>query len=289
MDTSELLQRVRRVEIKTRALTRGALAGQYHSAFKGRGMAFSEVREYQPGDDVRDIDWNVTARTGKAHVKLFNEEREIIVMLLVDVSPSLDFGTQGRTLRDLVAEVSATLAMSAMMNGDKVGAIFFSDRIEKFIPPASGRSHILYLIRELLTVPTTGRRTDVAQALEYLVRVQKRRAVVFLLSDFLNVGTFRRPLSIASRRHDVVALHLTDVRLAAMPNVGFIKLYDAETGHEQYVDTTAARVRQTQKQWWQAHSAVLKDDFSHCGVDFAELSTHTDYLPRLMALLAKRG
>lgn len=289
MDTSELLQRVRRVEIKTRALTRGALAGQYHSAFKGRGMAFSEVREYQPGDDVRDIDWNVTARTGKAHVKMFNEERELIVMLLIDVSPSLDFGTQGRTLRELMAEVAATLAMSAMMNGDKVGAIFFSDRIEKFIPPASGRSHILYLIRELLTAPPAERRTDVAQALEYVVRVQKRRAVVFLLSDFLTMQDYRRPLSIAARRHDVVALRLIDARLAAMPDVGFIKLYDAETGHEQYVDTTSSYVREAQKSWWQAHTAAFKDTLSHCGVDFADLSTNTDYIPRLMALLNKRG
>lgn len=289
MDTSELLQRVRRVEIKTRALTRGALSGQYHSAFKGRGMAFSEVREYQPGDDVRDIDWNVTARTSKAHVKMFNEERELIVMLLVDVSPSLDFGTQGRTLRDLMAEVAATLAMSAMMNGDKVGAIFFSDRIEKYIPPASGRSHILYLIRELLTTPTANRRTDVAQALEYVVRVQKRRAVVFLLSDFLTQQDFRRPLSIAARRHDVVALRLTDTRLATMPNVGFIKLYDAETGHEQYVDTTSAAVRDSQTKWWKAQTEQLHDTFCHCGVDYAELATDADYVPRLIALLAGRG
>ena len=289
MDTSELLQRVRRVEIKTRALTRGALAGQYHSAFKGRGMAFSEVREYQPGDDVRDIDWNVTARTGKAHVKMFNEERELIVMLLVDVSPSLDFGTQGRTLRELMAEVAATLAMSAMMNGDKVGAVFFSDRIEKFIPPASGRSHILYLIRELLTAPTTDRRTDIAQALEYVVRVQKRRAVVFLLSDFLTVQNLRRPLSIAARRHDVVALRLTDARMAAMSEVGFIKFYDAETGHEQYVDTASKAVRDCQAQWWNARTQQLHDAFSHCGVDYADLATNADYVPRLMALLASRG
>lgn len=284
-----MLQRVRRVEIKTRALTRGALAGQYHSAFKGRGMAFSEVREYQPGDDVRDIDWNVTARTGKAHVKMFNEERELIVMLLVDVSPSLDFGTQGRTLRELMAEVAATLSMSAMMNGDKVGAIFFSDRIEKYIPPASGRSHILYLIRELLIAPAANRRTDVAQALEYLVRVQKRRAVVFLLSDFLTEHNYQRPLSIASRRHDVVALRLIDARLTAMPNIGFIKLYDAETGHEQYVDTTTAKVREAQSRWWKTHTAALKDILNHCGVDFADLATDADYVPRLMALLSKRG
>lgn len=289
MDTSELLQRVRRVEIKTRALTRGALAGWYHSAFKGRGMAFSEVREYQVGDDVRDIDWNVTARTGKPHVKMFNEERELIVMLLIDVSPSLDFGTQGRTLRELMAEVSATLAMSAMMNGDKVGAIFFSDRIEKYIPPASGRTHFLYLVRELLTAPVADRRTDVAQALEYLVRVQKRRAVVFLLSDFLVPPTFSRPLSIAAKRHDVAALRLTDVRLATMPNVGFIKLYDAETGHEQYVDTTQRRVRESQSRWWKAHTQALQDVFNHSGVDHAEFLTSSDFVPPLMALLARRG
>lgn len=289
MEASELLQRVRRVEIKTRAMTRGALAGQYHSAFKGRGMAFSEVREYHVGDDVRDIDWNVTARTGKPHVKMFHEERELIVMLLIDVSPSLDFGTQGRTLRELMAEVAATLAVSAMMNGDKVGAIFFSDRIEKYIPPASHRSHILYIIRELLASPTAHRRTDVAQALEYLVRVQKRRAVAFLLSDFLCPVDFRRPLSIAARRHDVAALRLTDVRLKEMPNVGFIKLYDAETGHEQYVDTTHRSVREGQQRWWKAHSEALRDVFNQCGVDAAEFTTNTDYVPRLMALLAKRG
>ncbi len=288
MDTSELLQRVRRVEIKTRALTRGALAGQYHSAFKGRGMSFSEVREYHIGDDVRDIDWNVTARTGKPHVKQYEEERELTVMLLVDVSGSLDFGTRGSTLRELLTEVAATLAMSAMMNGDKVGAIFFGDKIEKYIPPASSRSHILYLIRELLTMPSSGRHTDLSQALEYVVRVQKRRAVVFLLSDFLVEQDYRRPLSIAARRHDVVALRLVDTRLTAMPNIGFIKLYDAETGHEQYVDTTAGAVRKSQEQWWKRHSETFRDTLSHCGIDFTDIYTGRDYLPALMALMKKR-
>lgn len=288
MDTSELLQRVRRVEIKTRAMTRGALAGQYHSAFKGRGMAFSEVREYQPGDDIRDIDWNVTARTGRAHVKMYNEERELTVVLLVDVSPSLDFGTQGRTLRELLAEVAATLAVSAMMNGDKVGAVFFSDRIEKFIPPASGRSHILYLIRELLTAPLPGRRTDIAQGLEYLVRVVRRRAVVFLLSDFLTQQDFARPLSIAARKHDLVALRLCDPRQATMPDVGFIKLYDAETGHEQYVDTSSADVREAQRAWWQLQTDRLADTLKRSGVDHADLQTDADFVPKLIALLAGR-
>ena len=222
METSEILRRVRQIEIKTKGLSNNIFAGEYHSAFKGRGMAFAEVREYQYGDDIRDIEWNVTARFGKPYVKVFEEERELTVMLLVDVSGSLEFGSIRQTQRQMLTEIAATLAFSAIQNNDKIGVVFFSDRIEKFIPPKKGRKHILYIIRELLEFQPQSRRTDVAQAVEFLTQVMKRRCTAFVLSDFVDEKDFRLPLTIAARKHDVIALQVYDRRLQDLPDVGLM-------------------------------------------------------------------
>lgn len=288
MDTTELLRQVRRLEIKTRALTNNIFAGEYHSAFKGRGMSFAEVREYQPGDDIRDIDWNVTARMNHPYVKVFEEERELTLMLLIDLSASQAFGTQGRTQRELSAEVAATLAFSAMQNNDKVGVIFFTDRIEKFIPPQKGRKHILFIIRELLSFEPAGKRTDVSVAVEYLMRVITKRSITFLISDFLDTKDFSRPLLVAARKHDLVGLRVFDPRMAELPDVGLLKVVDAETGHEQYVDTSSRIVRDHQKRWWALEGSRLSQLFRMNGVDFVSMSTEGDYVRPLMNLFAGR-
>lgn len=288
MDTTELLRQVRRLEIKTRALTNNIFAGEYHSAFKGRGMSFAEVREYQPGDDIRDIDWNVTARMNHPYVKVFEEERELTLMLLIDLSASQAFGTQGRTQRELSAEVAATLAFSAMQNNDKVGVIFFTDRIEKFIPPQKGRKHILFIIRELLSFEPAGKRTDVSVAVEYLMRVITKRSITFLISDFLDTKDFSRPLLVAARKHDLVGLRVFDPRMAELPDVGLLKVVDAETGHEQYVDTSSRIVRDHQKRWWALEESRLSQLFRINGVDFVSMSTEGDYVRPLMNLFAGR-
>lgn len=288
MDTTELLRQVRRLEIKTRALTNNIFAGEYHSAFKGRGMSFAEVREYQPGDDIRDIDWNVTARMNHPYVKVFEEERELTLMLLIDLSVSQAFGTQGRTQRELSAEVAATLAFSAMQNNDKVGVIFFTDRIEKFIPPQKGRKHILFIIRELLSFEPAGKRTDVSVAVEYLMRVITKRSITFLISDFLDTKDFSRPLLVAARKHDLVGLRVFDPRMAELPDVGLLKVVDAETGHEQYVDTSSRIVRDHQKRWWALEESRLSQLFRMNGVDFVSMSTEGDYVRPLMNLFAGR-
>ena len=289
METTELLRRVRQIEIKTRALTNNIFAGEYHSAFKGRGMSFAEVREYQPGDDVRDIDWNVTARLGHPYVKVFEEERELTVMLIVDVSASLDFGSRQRYQRDLVAEIAATLAFSAMQTGDKVGVIFFSDRIEKFIPPKKGRHHILYIIRELLGFEPAGRRTDIGQALECLVSTQRKRSIAFVLSDFLDRADYVRPLTVAARSHDLVAVQVYDRRMAELPaGVGLLKVVDAETGHEQYIDTSSRRIRDAHCRWWREQQERLDQTLNRCGVDHVSVATDGDYVRALMTLFARR-
>lgn len=288
MDTTELLRQVRRLEIKTRALTNNIFAGEYHSAFKGRGMSFAEVREYQPGDDIRDIDWNVTARMNHPYVKVFEEERELTLMLLIDLSASQAFGTQGRTQRELSAEVAATLAFSAMQNNDKVGVIFFTDRIEKFIPPQKGRKHILFIIRELLSFEPAGKRTDVSVAVEYLMRVITKRSITFLISDFLDTKDFSRPLLVAARKHDLVGLRVFDPRMAELPDVGLLKVVDAETGHEQYVDTSSRIVRDHQKRWWALEESRLSQLFRMNGVDFVSMSTEGDYVRPLMNLFTGR-
>lgn len=289
METSELLKRVRQIEIKTRGLSNNIFAGQYHSAFKGRGMAFSEVREYQYGDDVRDIDWNVTARFDKPFVKVFEEERELTVMLLVDVSNSLDFGTVKQTKKNMVAEIAATLAFSAIQNNDKIGVIFFSDRIEKFIPPKKGRKHILYIIRELLDFHPESKRTNIQCAVEYLTNVLKKRCTAFMLSDFIDDKDFRNALTVANRKHDIVAVQVYDRRLEELPDVGLMKVCDAETGHEQWIDTSSKSLRTAHHAWWKERKEKLNDVFTHCNVDSVSVRTDQDYVKALLNLFAKRN
>ena len=286
--SAEILKRVRKIEIKTRGLSSNIFAGEYHSAFKGRGMTFSEVREYQYGDDIRDIEWNVTARFGKPYVKVFEEERELTVMLLVDVSGSLDFGSVKQFKRDMVTEIAATLAFSAIQNNDKIGVIFFSDKREKFIPPKKGRKHILYIIRELLDYKPESQRTNVAYALEYLTRAIKRRCIAFVLSDFLDQHSFLQPLSIASHKHDVVAIQVYDRRVAELPNIGLLKVHDAETGEEQVIDTSSRAVREAQARWWKQQTMRLKDTFSRSQVDAVSVRTDQDYVSVLRGLFANR-
>ena len=289
MDTSEILKRVRQIEIKTRGLSNNIFAGEYHSAFKGRGMAFSEVREYQYGDDIRDIDWNVTARFNRPFVKVFEEERELTVMLVIDVSGSLSFGTVSQTKREMVAEIAATLAFSAIQNNDKIGVIFFSDRIEKFIPPKKGRKHILRIIRELLDFTPQSKSTDIGQAIEYLTQAIKRRCTAFLLSDFIDRKDYRTALTVANRKHDVVAIQVFDRRMADLPDVGLMKVCDAETGHEQYIDTSSRKVRKAHHDWWKYRQNLLQDTFTKSNVDSVSIRTDQDYVSSLMTLFAKRN
>ena len=315
----QLMQKVRRIEIKTNALSSNVFAGEYHSAFKGRGMSFSEVREYQPGDDVRDIDWNVTARFDRTYVKVFEEERELTVMLLIDVSGSLDFGSQGQTQRELLTEIAATLAFSAIRNNDKIGVLFFSDRVEKFIPPAKGRSHILRIIRELLTIEPKSRRTSIDAGLEFFMRVVRKRSIAFLLSDFCDAAlmpasapkssslaakfgkknsdapatdpsdALRRKLMMARQKHDLVAVQIADQRMASLPNVGLMKVQDAETGHQLYLDTSSAKVRAAHAQHWRDFSGRLDLLLNRCRVDHTTVLTGTDYVKPLRGLLARRA
>ena len=289
METSEIIKKVRKIEIKTRGLSSNIFAGQYHSAFKGRGMAFSEVREYQFGDDVRDIDWNVTARFHRPYVKVFEEERELTVMLLIDVSGSLDFGTQKQMKRDMVTEIAATIAFSAIQNNDKIGVIFFSDKIEKYIPPKKGRKHILYIIREMLDFEPESKRTDVKQAVEFLSSVQKRRTTAFILSDFYARNDFQHSLQIASRKHDVVAIQVYDVRARELPDVGLMKVVDAESGDDMYIVTSSSKVRAFHHQWWVGRQQLLHDTFTKSGVDAISVRTDQDYVKSLMSLFAKRN
>ena len=287
--TSEILKKVRKIEIKTRGLSSNIFAGQYHTAFKGRGMAFSEVREYQYGDDVRDIDWNVTARFNRPYVKVFEEERELTVMLLVDVSGSLDFGTRQQMKRDMAVEIAATLAFSAIENNDKIGVVFFSDRIEKYIPPKKGRKHILYIIREMLDFHPESLHTDIGAALEFLTGVSKRRCTAFMLSDFYTRQSFLQQLTIANRKHDVVAIQVYDRRAIELPKVGLMKVVDAETGFEQYVDTSSRSVREAYRQHWYKRQQILKETFAKSGVDCVSVATDDDYVRQLLLLFNKRG
>ena len=289
METSDLLKRVRQIEIKTRGLSNNIFAGQYHSAFKGKGMSFSEVREYQYGDDVRDIDWNVTARYNKPFVKVFEEERELTVMLLIDVSNSLDFGTVKQMKKDMVTEIASTLAFSAIQNNDKIGVIFFSDRIEKFIPPKKGRKHILYIIRELLDFKPESKRTDIQMAVEYLTNVIKKRCTAFMLSDFIDEKDFRNALTIANRKHDIVAIQVYDRRITDLPNVGLMKVRDAETGHEQWIDTSSRALRRAHNEWWLQRQGMLNEPFTKSNVDSVSIRTDQDYVKALLNLFAKRN
>ena len=289
METSEILKKVRKIEIKARGLSANVFAGQYHSAFKGRGMAFSEVREYQYGDDVRDIDWNVTARFHHPYVKVFEEERDLTVMLLIDVSGSLDFGTQRQMKRDMVTEIAATIAFSAIQNNDKIGVVFFSDRIEKYIPPKKGRKHILYVIREMLDFHPESKRTDVKQALEFLTSVAKRRCTAFVLSDFYVRQDFLQTLQICNRKHDVVALQVYDVLARQLPDVGLMRVVDAETGHEQYIDTSSRRLRQAHEKYWKNRQQQLHETMNKSNVDLVSIATNEDYVKALLMLFKQRS
>ena len=289
METQELLKKVRKIEIKARGLSANIFAGQYHSAFKGRGMAFSEVREYQFGDDVRDIDWNVTARFHRPYVKVFEEERELTVMLLIDVSGSLDFGTQRQMKCDMVTEIAATIAFSAIQNNDKIGVVFFYDRIEKYIPPKKGRKHILYIIREMLDFKPQSKRTDVRGALEFLTSVTKRRCTAFILSDFYVREDFLQPLTICNRKHDVVAVQVYDPRARQLPDVGLMKVVDAETGYEQYIDTSSRRLRQAHERYWNNRQALLRETFNKSNVDSVSIATNEDFVKSLLLLFKQRS
>lgn len=289
METSEILKKVRKIEIKTRGLSQNIFAGQYHSAFKGRGMAFAEVREYQFGDDVRDIDWNVTARFRKPYVKVFEEERELTVMLLVDVSGSLDFGTRSRMKSEMATEIAATIAYSAIQNNDKIGVVFFSDRIEKYIPPKKGRKHILYIIREMLDFKPESRKTDIGGAMEFFTRVMKRRTTAFVLSDFYDRHDFFKQMQIANNKHDVMAIQVYDKWAKALPNVGLVKVVDAESGHEMYVDTSSKKVRAAHARYWIERQQMLKDTLSRANVDWVSVATDDDYVKAMMHLFASRN
>ncbi len=286
-DTKELLKKVRKIEIKTRGLSNHLFSGEYHSAFKGRGMAFNEVREYQPGDEIRTIDWNVTARFNHPYVKVFEEEREMTVMILIDVSGSENFGTIVQQKQDVATELCAVLAFSAIQNNDKVGVIFFSDQIEKFIPPKKGRSHILMIIRELIDFTPENKGTNVAEALRYFTSAIKKRSTAFIISDFIS-GPFDDQLKIANKKHDIIALKLYDRHEEEFPNLGLIPVVDEETGELQWINTSDKEVRNAYKKASLERNGRLKDTFSKSGVDFTSIGTHESYVKPLMTLFKKR-
>jgi len=283
VEAIELLKKVRRIEIKTRGLSRHIFAGEYHSAFKGRGIAFSEVREYQYGDDIRSIDWNVTARFNHPFIKVFEEERELTVMLLIDVSGSGNFGTTLNMKKDIMTEVAAVLSFSAIFNNDKIGVIFFSDKVEKFIPPQKGRTHILRIIRELLDFKSKSQKTNLDEPLRFLTNAIKKRCTTFIISDFI-VPDFEEALRIASNKHDIVALEVFDRLEMAIPNIGLVKVLDSETGSEKWIDTSSYSTRDAYEKWWHNHIKVVKNIFKRCGIDSAELITDLDYVKPLLKL-----
>lgn len=290
METSELIKKVRKIEIKTRGLSRNIFAGQYHSAFKGRGMAFSEVREYQFGDDIRNIDWNVTARYSKPFVKIFEEERELTVMLLIDVSGSREFGSFDKLKKNIITEISAILAFSAIQNNDKIGVIFFSEKIEKFIPPKKGRSHILRIISELIDFEPEAKGTDISGAIRYMTNAIKKRCTTFIISDFIqNEPGLENALSIANNRHDVVALRIYDERETDLPAIGLIKFKDAETGKYSWIDTSDKKARDIYKKWWENLNLQLDNNFKKSRVDYVNINTNHDYVKALISLFKKRG
>lgn len=287
METTDIIKKVRKIEIKTRGLSNQIFSGHYHSAFKGRGMAFSEVREYQYGDDIRNIDWNVTARFNHPYVKIFDEERELTVMLLIDVSGSNEFGTHKQLKEEQMTEIAAVLAFSAIHNNDKVGVIFFSDKIEKFIPPKKGTSHILRIIRELIDFKPESQKTDVSEALRFLTNALKKKCTAFVISDFLDKG-FDDALKIASNKHDIVALRIFDRREMTMPNIGMVQVYDKESNSRMWVDTSSTSARKAYSSWWKNHEDYLNNLFLRSGVDIATVNTEEDYVKPLMNLFKKR-
>ncbi len=289
METSELIKKVRKIEIKTRGLSNNIFAGQYHTAFKGHGMAFSEVREYQFGDDARDIDWNVTARMNRPYIKVYEEERELTVMLLVDVSNSLHFGSTGCMKRDMVTEIAATLAFAAIQNNDKVGLVFFSDKVEKYIPPQKGRKHILYLIRELIDFVPESTHTNISVPLEFLTNAVKKRCTAFVLSDFITDDDYRNALTIANRKHDVVSIQVYDRRAAELPDVGLMKVRDAESGCDMYIDTSSKSIREAHNRRWIESEERRKESLTKSRVDSVSIRTDQDYVKALMGLFAIRN
>lgn len=287
MEATDLLKKVRRIEIKTRGLTRHIFAGEYHSAFKGRGIAFSEVREYQYGDDIRNIDWNVTARFNHPYVKVYEEERELTVVLLIDVSGSGNFGSVNSFRREVITEIAAVLAFSAITNNDKIGLLFFSDRVEKFIPPQKGRKHILRIIRELLYHQPEGTGSDLNGPLRYLTNALKKRCTAFILSDF-RVPSFEESLKIAANKHDIAALRITDPLEESLPDVGFVKIMDSETGKEKWIDTSSVTLRRRYSDWWNSQNESVDSALKRCGVDLANISTAVDYVKPLIRLFKHR-
>lgn len=287
MSASELLKKVRKIELKTKGLSNHIFAGEYHTAFKGKGMTFSEVREYQPGDDIRTIDWNVTARFNNPYVKVFEEEREMTVMLVVDISGSENFGTQQKIKKELIVELSAVIAFSAIQNNDKIGVLFFSDKIEKFIPPKKGKSHILRIIRELISFEPTSQGTNIGEALRFFNNVTKKRSICFLISDFLD-GNFELPLRIANKKHDVISVKIEDPREKELPNVGLIQFKDSESNSSKWVDTSNEEVRNDFKKNYAYNNNNMKQIFKSCGVDIIEISTDEDYIKPLINFFNKR-
>jgi uncharacterized protein (DUF58 family) len=287
VEASELLKKVRKIEIKTKGLSSNIFAGQYHSAFKGRGMAFSEVREYQYGDDIRNIDWNVTARFNHPFIKVFEEERELTVMLVIDVSGSRNFGTTIRTKRELITEIAAVLSFSAIQNNDKIGVILFSNKIEKFIPPKKGRSHILRIIRELLDFEPQEQTTNISEALRYLTNAIKKKSISFLITDFI-APDFEDAMRIANRKHDLIAVQVYDPRETELPPVGLMKLQDAETGNWRWVDTSDSQTRLAYRNWWVTRQQKLGQQFRKCGVDNASVRTNEDYIKPLINIFKNR-
>lgn len=288
MDATELLKKVRKIEIKTKGLSKQLFSGEYHSAFKGRGMSFSEVRSYQFGDDVRSIDWNVTARTNIPHVKIFEEERELTVMLLVDVSQSAYFGTVNQFKQGIITEISAVLSFSAIQNNDKVGVIFFTDKIELFIPPKKGRSHILRIIRELIDFHPTGTGTNLGEALRYFNNVVKKRCIGFVLSDFMTRG-YEAPLRVAARRHDLVGIHVFDPAERSLPNVGLLHARDAETGELTWLDTAAPQLQRQYSRWFEENALYFKNTFAKSGTDVVSIRTDDNYVTALLGFFKKRS
>jgi uncharacterized protein (DUF58 family) len=287
-DTSEILKKVRKIEIKTRGLSRNIFAGEYHTAFKGKGMTFAEVREYQYGDDIRSIDWNVTARFNHPYVKMFEEEREMTMMLLIDVSGSGYFGTVCQTKREMMTEIAATIAFSAIQNNDKIGVIFFSDKIEKFIPPKKGKKHVLYIIRELIGFEPESRLTDISNTLQYFTNAIKKRCTAFMISDFMDKD-FSNALTIANRKHDVVAIQITDRREAELPSIGLMKLKDAETNQDTWIDTSSKKTRDTYANYWRKQQYEIQQIFTKCCVDSVSIRTDEDYVKLLMKLFKLRA
>lgn len=289
MEANELLKKVRKIDIKTRGLSQNIFAGEYHTAFKGRGMTFSEVREYQYGDDVRDIDWNVTARHNHPYVKVYEEERELTVMLLIDMSRSRLFGAVGEEKREMIAEIAATLAYSAITNNDKIGVIFFSDKIEKFIPPKKGKKHILLIIRELLDFTPESPGTDIGIALRYFTDALKKRCTTFLISDFIDSHDYSRQLQVACNKHDIIAIQVYDKRDTSLPDVGLMRVMDLETGGTRWINTSSKRTRQAFGKWWYERQQTMVERLSKCRVDHASITTDEDFAKSLIALLKNRG